>query len=82
MFDLILKGPKNIMKTFVARFYLVSIATAMLLIEFFWLSLMSSYGIPEHTFQPEKAGASLVTQLLFPVLLVIGTISHFYSRKN
>jgi len=70
------------MKTFVARFYLVSIATAMLLIEFFWITLMASYDVPEHTFQPEKAGSSLVTQLLFPVLLVIAMVSHFRSRKN
>lgn len=70
------------MKTFAVRFYLVSIAIAIPVIEFAWLSTMSSYGIPEQTFQPEKAGSSLVTQLLFPVLFVIGTISHFLSRKT
>ncbi len=70
------------MKTFVVRFYLVSIAAAVLVIEFWWVALMAFYGVPDHTFQPEKAGASLVTQLLFPVLLVIGTVSHFRSRKN
>jgi peptidoglycan biosynthesis protein MviN/MurJ (putative lipid II flippase) len=70
------------MKKFAVGFYLVSIATAMLLIEFLWVTLMTFYEAPDHTFQPEKAGSSLVTQLLFPVLLVIGTVSHFRSRKN
>lgn len=70
------------MKTFAIRFYLVSIIAAVFVIEFWWVFLMTSYGIPDQTFEPEKAGASLVTQLLFPVLLVIGTVSHFRNRKN
>lgn len=72
------------MKTFAVRFYLVSIAIAMLVLQFFWWNLMTTYEVEvsDHTFQPEKGGASLVTQLLFPVLLIIGTTSHFLSRKT
>lgn len=71
------------MKTFAIRFYLVSIVAAVLVLQFFWFDLMATYTVEvsDHTFQPEKGGASLVTQLLFPVLLMIGTTSHFLSRK-
>lgn len=60
------------MKGFVARFYLVTVLGVVLVTELYWAVLIST----GHNNQ----GSSLVTQLLFPVLLVFGTIHHFRSR--
>lgn len=67
------------MKTFVTRFYLVLIAVGVLLIEFIWVGVLTAYQVPDDTFEPGKAGSTLATQLLFPLLLVIGTVSHVFT---
>ena len=65
---------QNAMKKFIVRFWFACIIIVVLTMEIAWVLLVSSGN--------NAAGSSLVTQFLFPVLFVLGTISHVLARRN
>ena len=60
------------MKKLVARFWFSCIIVVVLTLEVAWILLVTSGN--------NNAGSSLTTRFLFPVLFLVGTISHFYPR--
>ena len=63
---------QNAMKKLVVRFWFSCIIVIVLTLEFMWFGLVTSGN--------GTGKSSPATVLLFPVLFVIGTISHFYPR--
>jgi hypothetical protein len=56
-----------IIKNFVARLYLFMFVVIVIVIQSVWLALIYS-------------GPSLVMKLMFPVLLVVGSVIHFRRK--
>ena len=67
--------PQNALKKFIPRFWFTSIIVVVVTMELLWVGLFS-YGNGDAT------GPSPVTLLLFPVLLVVGIISHVRFRNK
>jgi hypothetical protein len=61
------------MKTFIARFYLVTVLAVVLVTELAWAIFVSIFPLDE--------SGPLVMKLLFPVLFLVGTVHHSRSRK-
>lgn len=62
----------KVMKKFIVRFWFTSIIIVVLTMEFVWIDVI--------ILGNGTGKSSLVTQFLFPVLFVVGLISHFHSR--
>lgn len=61
------------MKKLIPRFWFTSIIVVVLTMEFMWIGTVLS--------ENSTGKISPVTQFLFPVLFVLGTVSHFRRNK-
>lgn len=64
---------QNAMKKFIVCFWFTSIIVVVLVMEFMWFSIVASGN--------GTGKSSPATVFLFPVLLVVGTVSHFRRNK-